>query len=83
MTVFRIDSTVGKAEKVGAGTRIPIYTGAPQLNVEILHGLGRVPLDIWLTSKDKPCDFHVVSKDRDRMVLVFTEAKVNLYVRCE
>lgn len=83
MSVFRIDSTVGKAEKTATGTRIPIYTGAPELKVEVMHGLGRVPLDIWVSTKDKWCDVYVESKDRDRAVVVFSEAKVNLYLRCE
>lgn len=83
MTTFRIDATIGRAEKVGNGTRVPIYTPAIGLNVEVIHGLGRVPVDIWITDKDKACDFRTVSKDKDRAILVFTEAKANLYLRLE
>jgi hypothetical protein len=83
MSTFRIDSVIGKAEKVGNGTRIAIFTPITGVKVEVIHGLGRVPVDIWITDKDRVCDFCTISKDKDRAVLTFTAAKVNLYLRLE
>lgn len=80
MSLFRTDAVLGKAIKTGTGTRVPLYTGAPELKVEIAHGLGQVPTDIFLGDRDKWCDFYTVSKDRDRAILVFSEARVNLNV---
>lgn len=83
MTVFRVDANVAKAEKTATGTRVPIFTGPPERQVEIIHGLGRVPTDIWISEKDKPCDFYTVAKDAYRHIAVFMEANVNLYMRYE
>jgi hypothetical protein len=80
MTIHRIDAAIGKAEKTGTGTRVPIYTGDPRAQMEILHGLGRVPVAISISDKDKFCDFATVSKDKDRHVVVFSETRVNLYM---
>jgi len=83
MSVLRVDSVLGRVEKTATGTRIPVYTGAPELPVEIIHGLGRIPVDVWISGKDKWCDFFILKRDRDRVVVVFSESRVNLYLRCE
>jgi hypothetical protein len=78
---FRIDSSLGAPEKTASGTRVPIYTGTLGQQVEIRHGLGQTPRDIWVTSPDKPCSLSVVQKDAERAIVLFTEAKTNCYVR--
>lgn len=83
MTTFRIDSTVGRPEKTEGGTRVPVTTGEARQQVEIVHGLGRVPDDIWISDKDKFCDFCTVSKDAFRHIAVFSESRVNLSMRYE
>lgn len=78
---FRIDSSLGAPEKTATGTRVPVYTGSANQQVEIRHGLAQAPRDIWITSPDRPCALSVVRKDAERVVVVFTEAKTNCYVR--
>jgi len=81
--IHRLDSSAGKAEKTPTGTRVPVFTGNPELPIEIIHGLGRVPVDIWITDRNRDCGFYTVSKDAFKHVAVFTEAGASLYVRYE
>ncbi len=81
--IFRTETVIGLAIKIGAGTRVPIYTGVSGQAIEITHGLGRVPVDIAISDKDNWCDFYTVSKDAYKHVAVFSEARVQLYLRYE
>jgi hypothetical protein len=82
-SIHRLDATVGQAEKTPTGRRVPIFTGDPETAIEIVHNLGRVPVDIWITDRDRDCGFYTVHKDAYRHVAVFTEAGVNLHLRYE
>lgn len=77
-TFYPAKARIGTPRRVGDGTRVPIFTGGPELPVEIIHGLGRIPEDIWIADKDKWCDFCRVEKTSYRVVLTFSEANVNL-----
>lgn len=79
--MMRIDSGLGKPEKTATGTRVAVYTGALIQQIEIRHGLGQVPRDIWITSPDRECLLAVVKKDAERVIVTFSAAKTNLYVR--
>jgi hypothetical protein len=85
MTILRTDSRTGSPEEVKArrGTRVPVFTGNPETAIEIIHGLGRVPQDVWITDRNRDCGFYTVSKDAYKHVAVFTEAGVTLYMRYE
>ncbi len=80
---MRIDSSLGNPEKTATGARVPVYTGSAGQQVEIRHGLGQVPRDVWITSPDKICSLAVVRMDADRVIVVFSEAKTNCYVRID
>lgn len=80
MSIHRRDSVLGSAEKLDRGTRVPVFVPSARREVEIIHGLGRVPDGIWIGDRDKFCDFATVLKDAFRHIAVFSEGGVNLYM---
>ncbi|OGT56688.1 MAG: hypothetical protein A3E01_00300 [Gammaproteobacteria bacterium RIFCSPHIGHO2_12_FULL_63_22] len=83
MTIHRTASKLWAAEKTDTGTRVPVFTRDPRVQVEIIHGLGRVPVDIWMTDRDRFCNFATVSKDAYKHVVIFSEGGTNAYMRYE
>lgn len=55
----------------------------PEYAYEFAHGLGRIPVRIEIVKKSQPVDYWIVSDEKNRTVLCFTEAKVDLTVRFE
>lgn len=50
---------------------------------EFAHNLGRKPVRVEIIKKSQPCDYWIILDEINRMVLKFTEAKVDLTMRFE
>lgn len=78
--IHRKDSALGVAEKTAQGTRVPLFIPFPRKEVEIRHGLGRIPDGVAMGDTDKFCSFATILKDAYRHIAVFSEGGVNLYM---
>lgn len=47
----------------------------------ISHGLGRVPVGCQIIMQDAPCQVAVLSKNEQKIVIQFTEERVDVNVR--
>jgi hypothetical protein len=56
-------------------------TGLKNKDYEIVHELGRIPVGMQIIKKNKPVDMYIISENKNRVVVRFTEDNCDVNIR--